>query len=150
MYKHTDTRLPIRSVFGSLLSPSPLMSRSTSSSLGPSSPRGPSSSHLSPSSTYAVPSGSLAHDIPPSETSSIQISYFFIVNIFEREYGEWTRLVDSFQSKDYASKDESNMLAQAVINEFLDKYPCTTTTKLTFHARMRRATPFAKPMFVPI
>ena len=58
--------------------------------------------------------------------------------------------MDSFQSKDYASKDESNILAQAVVNEFLDKYPCTTTTKLTFDARMRRATPLAKPRFVPI
>ena len=134
--KHTDTRVPIRSVFD------PLLSSSSMPSLGISS------SHFPPSSTYG--GGSRGMDIPPSETSSIQISYFFRVQIFEREYGEWTRLVDSFQSKDYASKDESNMLAQAVINEFLDKYPCTTTTKLTFHARMRRATPWAKEWFVPI
>ena len=75
---------------------------------------------------------------------------FFIVEIFEREHGQWTRRVDSFKSKDYASKDEAYMLAEAVLNEFLDKYPCTTTTKVTFEARKRTSTPLAKPRFVPI
>ena len=89
-------------------------------------------------------------DIPPSETSSIQITWYFYVQIVEREYGDWTRVVELFQSKDYASKYEAEMLQLAVVNEFLDKYPCTSTTRLETDTRMRRATPFAKPMFVPI
>ena len=136
LYKHTDTRVPIRSVFG------PLLSSSSMPSLGISS------SHFPPSSTYG--GGSRGMDIPPSETSSIQITWYFYVQIVEREYGDWTRVVELFQSKDYASKYEAEMLRLAVVNEFLDKYPCTSTTRLETDMRMRRANPFAKPMFVPI
>ena len=84
-------------------------------------------------------------DMPPSETSSIQITWYFYVQIVEREYGDWTQVVEFFKSKDYASKHEAEMLRLAVVNEFLDKYPCTSTTRLETDMRMRRATPLRNP-----
>ena len=54
-------------------------------------------------------------DIPPSETSSIQITWYFYVQIVEREYGDWTQVVEFFKSKDYASKYEAEMLRRRAV-----------------------------------